>query len=174
MRVRPLLLAVSFVTACRGGAAAPPTQPSGTKTAASPSPWPARVQAEAPRARLVSDVVDRVRALAAARPGGFSVFVRRGSGPGVSEVADALEHALGSSPGVVLARATTTPGGPVADSSTGTGHVNTVDAVVKPPPQLVLLVGLWQARLVVTAEDGHDPLGPPKLEDASWVVLASD
>lgn len=174
MHLRPLLLVLTFVTACRGGEAAPAAPQRASDAAAPKAPWPARVQSETPRARLVGDVAERVRGLAESRPGGFAVFVRRGSGDGVAETADALDRALAASPRVTLARATTTPGAPVADPSTGTGHVNTVDSTVTPPPELVLLVGLWQGRLVVTAQDGRDPLGPPRLEDLSWVVLASD
>ena len=127
----------------------------------------------ASRDALTQDVIARLRAFAAPREGVTGVLLIGGGGPGADAVHAALRAAFAGDPRVAMRAGAPRPGAPVADPSTGTGHVNTVESAVDGPFALVLSVTEWEGSVAASAHTNtHDPFGGPGPAGVLWVMTA--
>ena len=126
-------------------------------------PLPARPAAEdisAPdEAAAVREAYARI--LPTAAPQSAVVVLLRSCGsPLTVALEKRLRMALLADPRVTLAEVSLTHGAPVADGTTGVGHVNTVELRVRPRPQVVVGTGTGQGGLFLWGSDpGPEGLG---------------
>lgn len=118
---------------------------------------------------LVSDAASRLRASMPAR-GTFAIFMSVGGGDASASTAASLRAAFEGDARVVFSRVSQSPGAPVAEPSTGSGHVHAVDQGFDPWPDVVVRVSEAGGVVHIAARPpGADPLGPAD-QGWTWVL----
>lgn len=163
---------IGCLAACHGDGAGPATSGKGVARAMdSPSAASSSPDVQLCTPRLVAEAVRRVRARLP-RSGPYAVLVSGGTGRAAAATGDALRAALERDPRIRLSRVDFSQLEPVADPSTGTGHVHATGITFEPWPDLVLWVSEVDGKQRVAAHPpGADPLRPP-VGDGTWVITA--
>lgn len=105
--------------------------------------------------------------------GTFAIFWSLGAGEGATSTAAALRAALQDDARVVSSRVTHSHEAPVADPSSGTGHVHAVSERFDPWPNVVVRVSESNGRVYVAARaPGSDPFDFSE-EGWSWVLASN-